>query len=361
MPFSPCWCVTDAEVVFALYPQAVKAHLDGLGTRPSLDQVPEVAREFARGQRPMIIQYRDTAASIRSVYPLLQVALSTLSSGLRSAGFSLDPSLLPSATSLTRHIRPAVSMAQTNKQGFEIESHETLPGGSVGATAPVLIALMLPAVQAAREAARRAQGINQLKQIMLALLNYESTYGRFPAAYNTDAQGKPLLSWRVFILPFLEEQALFEQFHLDEPWDSEHNRKLIPLMPEVYQASGSRSDRGKTNYLAIRVPHGVIVPPSEADHGKPQPVGIRIRDITDGTSKTLCVVEASDALSVIWTKPDDFTPNENNPINGLIGLRQGGFTAARVDGSVSFYSADTDVAILRALFTRDGGERINDF
>jgi hypothetical protein len=221
--------------------------------------------------------------------------------------------------------------------------------------------MLLPAVQASREAARRAQGINQLKQIVLALVNYESTYRHFPAAYATDAQGKPLLSWRVHMLPFLEEPDLYEKFHLDEPWDSEHNRKLIPLMPSIFAAPGSHSDPGKTNYLAIRVPNGVIVPPRKEDHGKPQPIGIRIRDITDGTSRTLCVVEASDAISVIWTKPDDFTPDENNPINGLIGLRRGGFSAARVDGSVGFYAGDIDVNVIRALFTRDGGEAIDGF
>jgi hypothetical protein len=75
------------------------------------------------------------------------------------------------------------------------------------ATSGVLVALLLPAVQAARDAARRAQGTNNLKQLALAMHNYHDTYRAFPAAYNTDAEGRPLLSWRVHLLPFLEQQA----------------------------------------------------------------------------------------------------------------------------------------------------------
>ena len=95
----------------------------------------------------------------------------------------------------------------------------------------VLVALLLPAVQAAREAARRAQAINQVKQLSLAMINYESMYSTYPARASFDAQGKPLLSWRVHILPFLQEEALYQKFRLDEPWDSDHNRKLIDQMP----------------------------------------------------------------------------------------------------------------------------------
>src|ERR1700676_3675353 len=98
----------------------------------------------------------------------------------------------------------------------------------------VLIALLLPAVQAAREAARRAQCVNNLKQIGLAMHNYHSTYDCFPPAVTADDQGRPLLSWRVLILPYLEEAPLYAQFHLDEPWDSPHNLPLASKMPRVY-------------------------------------------------------------------------------------------------------------------------------
>jgi len=96
-----------------------------------------------------------------------------------------------------------------------------------------LASLLMPAMQSARERARRAQSANNLKQLALAMHTYHDKHRAFPArAISKD--GKPLLSWRVQLLPFLEQQALYEQFRLDEPWDSEHNRKLIPLMPAVF-------------------------------------------------------------------------------------------------------------------------------
>ena len=91
----------------------------------------------------------------------------------------------------------------------------------------VLIALLLPAVQAAREAARRSQCVNNLKQIGLAMHNYHAQQNKFPGAAITNKQGKPLLSWRVAILPLLDQQGLYEKFKLDEPWDSPHNRALL--------------------------------------------------------------------------------------------------------------------------------------
>ena len=83
------------------------------------------------------------------------------------------------------------------------------------------------------DAARRAQSMNNLKQFALAMHNYHDTNGKFPAASSFDKDGKPLLSWRVHVLPYLEQAELYKQFHLDEPWDSEHNKKLIEKMPNV--------------------------------------------------------------------------------------------------------------------------------
>src|SRR6185295_2767398 len=86
--------------------------------------------------------------------------------------------------------------------------------------------------------------MNNLKIIGLAMHNYHDTNQRFPAAAIYDKQGKPLLSWRVAILPYLNQKQLYESFHLDEPWDSEHNRKLIPRMPAEYAAAGAMPPPG---------------------------------------------------------------------------------------------------------------------
>ncbi len=219
-------------------------------------------------------------------------------------------------------------------------------------TAGMLVGLLLPAVSSAREAARRAQGSGHLKQLALAMHNYHDTFGRFPAAYNTDAEGRALLSWRVHVLPFLEQQGLYDQFRLDEPWDSPHNRQLIAQMPPTYGAPGSRAAAGKTNYLGVYGEDMAFGPPEKPGT---HPGGRRLAEFTGGTSQTLMIVEASDALAVEWTRPADYQPDPARPLEGLIGLRPGGFQAALGDGSVRFLSVTIDPEILRRLWNRTQG------
>jgi hypothetical protein len=153
----------------------------------------------------------------------------------------------------------------------------------------VLLALLLPAVQAAREAARRAQCSNNLKQIGLAMHNYASTEDHFPAAAITDKQGKPLLSWRVAILPYIEQQELYNQFHLDEPWDSPHNSALLPRRPATY-ACPSFAELSKDPTLTT---YQALVGPGTAFEN---PNGPTVVDIPDGLASTLFVVEALNAV-----------------------------------------------------------------
>ena len=120
---------------------------------------------------------------------------------LKKEGIDVNTAALPSTSAIAPHLLPTTSAAQKTKDGFEFVSHGTLPGASVGASAPVLVALLLPAVQAAREAARRTQSTNNMKQIGLAMHNYHDTFRGFPPAYSVDKDGKPLLSWRVHICP----------------------------------------------------------------------------------------------------------------------------------------------------------------
>jgi prepilin-type processing-associated H-X9-DG protein len=214
----------------------------------------------------------------------------------------------------------------------------------------VLAGLLLPAVQKAREAARRAQSMNNMKQIALAAFNYESAMGSFPAAYIADKKtGKPLLSWRVTILPYIEQDALYQQFHLDEPWDSEHNKKLLAAMPQIYRHPASTAAPGMTNYVTVR----------GKDTAFPGKDGIKLADITDGTSNTIMAVEVCDAKAVPWTKPDDFTYGEKNPAAGLGGLFPGGFNAAFCDGSVRFIASGVDAETLRRLFNRHDGQVVD--
>ncbi len=167
-----------------------------------------------------------------------------LSGQLAREGIDWDASMLPSAGSILPHLRPNVSAVRRTALGIEQQSRGTMPGVGTAMVAPFGVALLLPAVQAARQAARRTVSMNNLKQIALAMLNYVEAKGAFPPAYIADkTTGKPLLSWRVAILPYLEREDLFKEFHLDEPWDSQHNKALIPRMPRVYRSPASQRRR----------------------------------------------------------------------------------------------------------------------
>lgn len=219
------------------------------------------------------------------------------------------------------------------------------------ASSGVLIALLLPAVQAAREAARRSSSTNNMKQIGLAMHNHHDVYKAFPTQAITDDEGKPLLSWRVKLLPFLDQQALYEQFHLDEPWDSPHNKQLLGQMPPLFARPGSTAGPGMTNYLA---------PVGEGTMWKTDK-GTSLRDIKDGTSNTIMIVEVDDQASVPWTKPQDWQFNPNDPMQGVGNTRPGGFLVGIADGSVRMIEKSIDPDVLKALMTMAGGEVVPPF
>jgi hypothetical protein len=204
----------------------------------------------------------------------------------------------------------------------------------------------------ARTAAGRAQSSNNLKQIALAWHNYHDANKAFPADIR-DKDGKPLLSWRVAILPYIEQDNLYKQFKLDEPWDSEHNKKLIPLMPATFRSPAQKAGDGKTTCLA---PRGATGPKGEVKYGV---LGVPIKEVTDGTSNTIMVVEVGDEAAVEWTKPADLDVDVKQPLKGLLGHYENGFLAAFADGSVRFISGKVTPQTLNAAFTRNGGEVIN--
>jgi hypothetical protein len=201
-------------------------------------------------------------------------------------------------------------------------------------------------------ASGRAQSSNNLKQIGLALHNYHSIHNVFPAAAIVDKKGKPLLSWRVAILPYIEQDNLYKQFKLDEPWDSGHNLKLSKTVVKVYSLPYGPPEKGKENHTHYRAFVG-----NSAAFDMIQ--GLRLAQFSDGTSNTLLVVEAAE--SVPWTKPEEieFDPqkpmlkhlrfNEKNPCMTLF-----------ADGSVRALSNTLKEDILRLLIQRDDGQPIPD-
>ncbi len=213
--------------------------------------------------------------------------------------------------------------------------------------------LVAPPVRAAQLAAQRTQRMNQFKRIVLAMLNYESARGSYPPQATHTDDGKPLLSWRVHILPYMEEGELYKQFRLDEPWDSEHNRLLIPLMPEVYadpdRAFAHRNAAGRTTY---HVPTG----PGTLFAGMSGPL---IKDVTDGLSNTVMLVEVPADSASAWTEPKDWLVDFDNPMQAIRRNDRDYIIAAFCDGSVRILSLSMDTEIFKSLFTIAGGEQVD--
>ncbi len=217
---------------------------------------------------------------------------------------------------------------------------------------PILLALLLPAVQAAREAARRTACSNNLKQIALALHNYHDTHKTFPPAYIADENGRPMHSWRTLILPFLEQQAVYARYDFNQPWDSPQNQAAIDVVIPVYNCpSAPSTGTPYTNYM-------FVTGPGSAFEGQK---AVRIRDIKDGTSNTIAVVEVPGG-GTHWAQPDDIDVEAflrlANQQPGR-SYHPGGFQAALFDGSVHFFEDTIDSSVLRALITPQGQEQVN--
>lgn len=256
-------------------------------------------------------------------------------------------------TALPAIILGIIALRDIGRSGGRLQGNGLAIGGITTGAVSLLCcglmmpALLLPAVQAAREAARRNQSLNNIKQINLGLLNYESEQRSLPVI-GTDAAGnKPNLSWRVHLLPYIEGgSALYEQFHLDEPWDSEHNLSLLDQMPSCYM-NPSLPLGNKTTYLAV-------VGPGAAFRGEDP--GPRFADFTDGID-TIWIVEADEEEAVEWTKPDDWEFDPNDPTRGLGKLRRGQVLVGRIDGSAG--ALDTNFlgpGTLNREMTRDAGD-----
>ncbi len=231
----------------------------------------------------------------------------------------------------------------------------------------VLIALLLPATQSAREAARRASCLNNLKQIGLGLQNYVSVHGHFPPAV-IGPDNVPLerqFSWMVAILPYMEQQSLYDELRLDLPCDHPHNAALLQFAPNVLlcpsDPAPSATPEGllKTSYVAITG--------ADSTHG-PGGVrgvigfdrGLRLDEIVDGTSNTIVVAEVTDGGP--WfaggagtaRRIDDWMRNQTWSHHA------GGGNVVFADGSVHFLGANTDIQTLRHLATAQGRDQIAD-
>lgn len=216
-----------------------------------------------------------------------------------------------------------------------------ITGIVMGAAAPILWlgcggvgGFMVLGVQKSRDAAKRIESSNNMRQMAIAMHNYHDTMGSFP----TVAQKK--LSWRVEILPYIEEQQLYEQFNRDEPWDSPNNIRLLPRMPKLYRCSRfGDAGPGLTYYQGFVGEDTVLGAPG----------GANLNAITNanGTTQTLMVVEAGSAIE--WTRPDDLPYDPKKPLPPLGGPKRVNFNAMFADGHVQTLPQNTNPQTLRMM------------
>ncbi len=201
----------------------------------------------------------------------------------------------------------------------------------------------LPSELRSGQSANRAKSMKNLQQIALAFHNYIAAWKRFPASQNRISEGNSF-SWRVAILPFLGHAGLYEQFHFDEPWDSEHNSKLLTKMPDVFRHPSATKGSIFTNYVGFAGDKSAL--------GTNE--GTVFADFRDGLSNTILLIEAD--TEIPWTKPEDLPFNAVQLLD-FKRLDHQGFAAASADGSVRFLKeSDVDLEKMKKWLTRAGGE-----
>ena len=228
------------------------------------------------------------------------------------------------------------------------------------------LGLLLPSLGTPRTVARRSQCQSHLKVIALALHSYHDVHGSFPPAYIPDATGKPMHSWRVLILPYLERKDLYDRYNFSEPWDGPNNRKLAAEMPREFacpcQPRPANGPLVETNYLAI------VGPNTAWPDGK----AVHLSQVSDGTSNTLLVVEVHDS-GISWLEPRDLHISQmataiNPPRGQGISSRHGSHNdkgpgscamAIFCDGHTEVLHNDLPPDLLRAMLTARGGEDVS--
>lgn len=211
----------------------------------------------------------------------------------------------------------------------------------------LMTALLLTVDRSPRAAARRAKCTNNLKQIALALHNYEQTYHALPPAYTVDASGRPLHSWRTLILPYLKQEALYKSIDLSKPWNDPANASALATEVGLFRCPDAAGPRNTTTYLAL------VGSDACFERTQPRPLGA----ITDAQSATLMVIEAGEENAIPWMAPFDA---DEALVMGLTPTskvhHQGGTNGACVDGSVRFLKISAPPSVRRAMISISGND-----
>ncbi|GAB5443053.1 MAG: hypothetical protein Fues2KO_34020 [Fuerstiella sp.] len=373
---APTIGVGESWMSVGLYPQSVKAFFmrqDG-----QLDRwKPTAEHQTALNDLPKrfsTIAISDPRDGLGALYSLVPA----FNSGIHSVVPALGPNAvravdLPPQEVVIDPLFPNVSVSVPTENGVEVIARESMPGipapsAQSAVVVPVLVALLLPAVQQAREAARRTHSQFNLKQLALAMHNYHDVYGHFPAGTEQDTNLPPekRLSFFYALLPFVEQQALYQQIEdkRKAAWDSAVNEQSVSLTIPTLQNPGAGNVASATAHYAGVAGVGKDAPELPLGHERAGIFGYdrktRIRDITDGTSNTMMITESTNT-DVPWAAGGQTMisltqePYINGP-DGMGGPYRGGCNVSFADGSVRFLSEFTDPEVVRALATMSGAE-----
>jgi prepilin-type processing-associated H-X9-DG protein len=356
-------------------PDAVKADEPERDREGERRRRPDAIRSDERGRRRSRDRYRDDEDDDRpprDEEPEATSTKSTVSLILGLLSFPCGGNIL---TGLPAIILGAVALRDIGKsrgrlggKGMAITGIITGGLGVFILLPAVLIALLLPAVQKVREAAVMTQDANNLRIMGVAMHNIHDRYGAFPrASPYRSPDGKPLLSWRVALLPYVGQDALYRQFKLDEPWDSPHNKPLLGMMPSFYLQPGQTHDGSGMTYYQVFVGRGTVFddsalprkpPPFRGPNvDRPPELGIRVADIQDGTSNTIMITTGTNPVP--WTKPEDLPFDPSGPLPPLGASSSQRFNVLFADGSVRRLDRNVSPSTLKAMITRNGGEVFN--
>ncbi len=250
--------------------------------------------------------------------------------------------MAPKVTALVRDLQASLRAVALQRRGSVID-------GSLSVKTDE--ATLKPVFAEMEKAAANVERLNNLKQIGLAMHMHHDATGMLPAAALCDKAGKPLLSWRVAILPYIEQENLYSQFKLDEPWDSTTTSSCSTRCLRQLALPGRDSKKGETHFRIFTGPNTPFNPMN-----LPPGKGPSLITFIDGMSNTLLVVEAADAVP--WTKPDDLAIDPKKPLPKLGGSTPDGFLAVFADGSVCLIPKKIDEKILRNLIDPADGNEI---
>lgn len=303
--------------------------------------------------------------------------------GLQWLHFACDPQTLksrlwiqsdnpPAASELARHL-PKMLLAATELQSAERDTTRAMLVAMSGFFQPEVdgsqivwkfekaestqqfLSLAKLMFQLTTRPLAGNQSSNNMKSLLLAMHNYHDVYRAFPPhAKARGKDGRSGLSWRVHLLPFLEQSELYDQFKLDESWDSPHNIKLLDRMPDVFAPSAMFGEA-----TGVKPFHTLYAAPvgEKTIFGGDKPLGFQ--NITDGSSNTIAIVELAPEHAIAWTSPNDYDFDPNNPAAKLKS-EDGTTRVARADGSVQTLRIDNPASVWNALFSVSGGEVTNE-